>query len=85
MPAGQAPGAPMQPGAVPKWSVVSQQEVSRPDAQGRFQPGVLVGFQTDTGLQGQVFVPDSQYTAEAVKTAVVKRLQVMHAVSQLGG
>ena len=80
-------GSPTQstPPAQVTWSVTSQQEVTRADPTGRFVPGVLVGFRTTAGVDGTVFVPDSQFTPETVRAMVQARVQRLSAVGALQG
>lgn len=67
------------------WSVSAQQEVTAPDAQGRYVPGVKVSFTTRAGLSGSVFVPDAQYNPANVRQAVEQRVAQMLTVHGLGG
>lgn len=67
------------------WNVTTQSETTRPDGTGRFVSGVLVGFQTSNGLQGSVFVPDSQYNADQVQQLVQSRVDQMVGVQSLKG
>lgn len=67
------------------WSVVSQSETTAPDATGRFVAGVRVGFQTSNGLQGTVFVPDAQYSADYVQQLIQTRVDQMQGVQTLRG
>lgn len=66
------------------WAVTAQQEVTAPDANGRYVPGVRVSFQTARGLTGTVFVPDQQYNAATVRAAVNARVDLMHSINDLG-
>ncbi len=67
------------------WHVTTQvQQAGRAD-NGAFVPGVLIGFETDNGHQGTIFLPQAQYTPEAIAAAVSKRVQLMRDVGGLTG
>jgi len=74
-----------QPTAPPQWTVTTQQEVTQPDATGRYVQGVKVGFQTVEGILGSVFIPDAQYSAQNVQQAVQARVDQMRSVQTLQG
>lgn len=61
------------PAPAPSWTVTYQQESQQVDTGNRVVKGVTVGFQTGTGQQGSVFVPDTQYTPDQVRTAIAAR------------
>lgn len=57
-----------------------------------FQPGVgavegfNVGFTTDTGITGQVFVPTTQIqNTEEIAEKIAQKVSALHALSQLSG
>lgn len=52
-------------------------------AGGRFVKGVEVSFVTAKGNTGSVFLPDDQYTPDAVRAAIAERAALMDAVSGL--
>jgi hypothetical protein len=54
----------------PKWKVVSQQTGSGQDANGKFVQGRNVTYQLADGTSGTVFVPNTSYTVESVKSAI---------------
>ena len=64
------------------WVVDSQIEQIQGGAQGIVR-GVLVSFTTGAGNKGSVFVPDTQYTVDAARTAIAARAAVLDAVSAL--
>ena len=66
-----------------KWRVVSQIETTQPDASGRFVQGVLVSFQTESGVVGSVFVPASQYNVETVKRLITEKAFLIESVQKL--
>ena len=65
------------------WKIVSQQEMTQPDAMGRYIKGVTVGFTTENGISGSVFVPDAQYSVDNVKKLVDARAQLMMGVQAI--
>ena len=67
------------------WTVTAQTETMRQDARNQLVRGMLVTFQLTNGQQGSVFVPDTQYNAEAVRAAIRDRAQHMLNVSNLSG
>lgn len=65
---------------VPGWHVVNPGiETSGELRPGVFGPGRLVTFQTEAGHTGSVFVPEAEYTTEAV------RKKIHEAVAKLSG
>lgn len=73
------------PGNTPTWEIIAQREDYRPGPSGAFVSGVVVTFRTASGATGSVFVPDTQYTTEAVRQAVAARAAAMEAVAALKG
>lgn len=67
------------------WSVVSQTEGQGRDRTGAYVPGVYVTFQLAGGVTGSVFVPNSEYTLEAVQRAIAERAAIMAGVAGLQG
>lgn len=53
-----------------RWHITAQQEVNGQDSTGKWGPGVQVSFVLDNGQGGTVFVPQSQYNAANVTTAI---------------
>jgi molybdate-binding protein len=74
---------PEQPKPPVKWRVVSQIETTQPDASGRFVPGVLVSFQTESGVVASVFVPAAQYNVETVKRLINEKAVLIESVQRL--
>lgn len=67
------------------WHVTAQLETMAPDQNGQFVRGVQVSFQTDTGLTGTVFVPNTSYTTQAVSKLISARVVQMESISRLSG
>lgn len=67
------------------WRVTDQMEVNQPNAQGRFVPGVKVGFITANGVMGSVFLENAVYSPENVKKAIAAKAAVLDSVSNLKG
>jgi hypothetical protein len=69
----------------PLWRVTGQMETNRTGPTGQFVSGVLVSFTTNKGIAGSVFIPDAQYSPDAVKQAIGARVAQLHSVSDLQG
>lgn len=67
------------------WHVTTQVQQAGRTAAGAFVPGVLIGFATDNGHQGTIFLPQAQYTPEAVSAAVTEQVRLMRDVGGLTG
>lgn len=67
----------------PTWQVTGQIEQTQIGANSQLVKGMLVSFTTGAGNSGSVFVPDSQYTPDKVKAAIVAQAAVLDAVSAL--
>jgi len=67
------------------WSVIGQEEQVGLDASNRPIKGMLVRFQTASGVSGSVFVPASEYRADNVKAAIAQAVSEIDAVHQLKG
>ena len=67
------------------WSVTSQIEATRPDANGRFVPGMVVSFVTGHGVNASVFVPDSLYNESTVTAMIAQKVAALDAISGLSG
>jgi hypothetical protein len=65
------------------WTVTSQQETTAPNASNIYVDGVKVGFTTDTGVAGSVFVPNTAYNATSVKRLIQSRVDKMTEVQGL--
>ena len=67
------------------WRIESAiEDIQAAGTQG-FTRGVKVGWVTDTGLRGTVFVPDNRYTAENVSEMVSAAVANAVNVSGLSG
>lgn len=65
------------------WQVGNQVVGYRPDGTGKAVKGMIVHFQTGLGVASTVFVPDATYTAAAVRAAILAKVKVLDAVSQM--
>lgn len=65
------------------WRVTTQRQTQQLAAGGQFVPGVEVGFQTGLGVDGSVFVPNSQFTPEYVAAAVAAKASMLDQVASL--
>lgn len=64
------------------WTVDSQAEQVQGSSQGIVR-GVLISFTTGKQNKGTVFVPDTQYSVDAVRAAIQSRAELLDAVSAL--
>lgn len=66
------------------WQVTAQQQQTRalPNTQ-RPVDGYLISFVTGYGVNGNVFLPANQYSADAVKAAIASQVAQLDAVSAL--
>lgn len=67
------------------WTVDTQQEASGQLPGGAFGPGYRVTFTTGHGLHGSVWLPESQFSPEAVRHAIAAKVKLLVAVQQLSG
>lgn len=67
------------------WHVTGQMETMAADQTGQFVRGIQVTFQTDSGLVGTVFVPNSSYTSQAVQHLISARVVQMESINRLSG
>lgn len=67
------------------WNVISDVETTDLGPGGTPARGHRVGFQLGDGTVGSVFVPNSSYTIEAVKAAIIAQAQVVAGVKGLSG
>lgn len=67
------------------WRVTGQVEQTGLDSNNRYVPGVRISFTTREGIAGSVFVPDTQYNAEAARAAIAARVAQMAGVHGLNG
>lgn len=67
------------------WTVTSQTEAVRPDGQGRFVPGVIVGFVTVNNVSGSVFVPDAVFNEATVRQMIAAKVAAFDAVGRISG
>lgn len=65
------------------WTITTQRQTQQLTAGNRFEQGVEVGFKTGYGVDGNVFVPLSMFSPEAVRAAVDERAAVLDAVTTL--
>jgi hypothetical protein len=67
------------------WRVTGQAEQLVRNPAGAFVPGVLISFETSSGIAGTVTVPADRYGPEYVREAVTERVRSMAAVHGLSG
>lgn len=68
-----------------KWRVEYQQETVGLGPDGRAVDGVKIGFETEAGHHGSVFIPKARYNPENVKAAVATAAYQMDLVGGLSG
>lgn len=66
------------------WFVTGQTEDTQVTPDGRVEAGVKVLFRTAAGVDSSVFVPNSAYNAENVRTLIAARVATIEAVHALG-
>lgn len=62
------------------WSDVTQQYTREVDSSGNAVTGYRVGFRTDRGVVGSVFVPASMYTPTNVVAAIARHAAELNAI-----
>jgi hypothetical protein len=67
----------------PAWTVTTQSETMGIGPNGQATRGVSVGFKLADGTTASVFVPDAQYTPDAVRAAIAERAAAFGAVKGL--
>ncbi len=67
------------------WSVTGQTPAKQPTTAGTFESGVNVSFITGKGVVGTIFVPETVYTPDNVRTLIAQKVAVLDAVSSLSG
>ena len=67
----------------PQWKVTAQQTATGQDSNGSFVRGRNITYQLADGTSGSVFVPNSNYTPDAVKAAIAADAEKVQAVAQL--
>lgn len=67
------------------YTVTGQAETTDLGPTGVYVPGVRVSFRTEGGANGSVFVPQSDFTVEAVRRAIGERAAVIEQVNGLTG
>ena len=67
------------------WKVTNQTEAVQPSPTGPLSKGFNVYFTTSNGLNGSVFVPESQYTEDMVRKMIADKVAQMTRVQSLGG
>ena len=69
------------PNAQPvSWSNVTQQYTREVDSSGVAVTGYRVGFTTDQGVVGSIFVPAAQYTPTNVVAAIARHAAELNAI-----
>lgn len=67
------------------WEIEGQTRATNLGQGGRYMPGWTVAWVTSTGVHGDVFVPDTEYTTERVGELVAARVASVVGVGQLRG
>lgn len=68
------------------WRVLGQAPSTQADQTGRFVRGMIIQFVTATGVNGEVFVPDSVYgNTDTVRQIIAQKAASIDAVANLGG
>lgn len=67
------------------WQIESQIEDIQAAGAAGFTRGIKVGWRTDSGLRGTVFVPEDRYTPQYVNQAISDAVANAVAVSGLSG
>jgi hypothetical protein len=67
------------------WSITFQEPATDLGLNGRPVSGMRVHFKTSSGIDGQVFVANTQYSAPAVAAAVADKAAQIEAVQRLKG
>lgn len=67
------------------WQVTSQTHTTGLDNTGAAGPGWSVQFQTAKGDTGKVFIPEAQYSADAVRARIQPIVDTMNAVAEMSG
>lgn len=67
------------------WSVTSQTETPKLNTANAIEDGVTVGFRTQYGQPGSVWIPKAGYTPETVRAAITEHAATMDAVHNLSG
>lgn len=65
------------------WSVESQIETTQIVGQGQVVQGMNVSFITGKGVRGTVFVPDTMYSPDTVRTMIAAKAAQLDAVADL--
>lgn len=69
----------------PTWRVTGQVEQSQVNASGQLSPGVRVSFTTGAGHSGSIWVPNTAYSVETVRTMIANQAGILDAVGSLTG
>lgn len=67
------------------WSVTSQQQVPGQRADGAYVDGWRVGFRTNNGHTGDVWLPASTFSLDTLRVAITEKVAAMQAISGLTG
>lgn len=67
------------------WMVTNQSETTDLNAAGQAAKGTRVTFQLSSGEYGTVFLPEAQYTPDAVAAAISAKVANMVAIKGLTG
>jgi hypothetical protein len=67
------------------WRVTGQTPAKQPTTAGTFENGINVTFITGKGVVGTIFVPETVYNPDNVRTLIAQKVAVLDAVSDLNG
>jgi hypothetical protein len=66
------------------WRTTTQRHTEQYNANGVFEPGVIVGFVTDNGTPGSMFFPEATYGPATVTARINEFVERENAVANLG-
>lgn len=69
----------------PAWTITAQVQSTDMGPANAYVDGVRVTFQTAAGAIGSLFIPNTEYTVERVRSLVAARAAVMDQVAGLTG
>lgn len=72
-------------GNAPNWTVVNQIQQGGMNSAGQYVTGWLVTFRTRSGAEGNVHIPDSEYTPDIVRARVSEKAAQLNAISGMSG
>jgi hypothetical protein len=67
------------------WKVTGQTPSKQPTAAGVFADGINVTFLTGKGVVGTIWVPETVYNPDTVRTLIAQKVATLDAISDLNG